>query len=1192
MLDYARRAWLFSCLALMQAIMGSSDLPAAPSAPQVTETTATSVTLSWSHPESITSFSIEYRLGNEPFIQLEPVPTSRYTIGGLSPSSFYQFRVRARSAVGLGPPSRSVNAHTGERAFASPPRHLKAQMLTAGKALVSWQAPADPAGHLVGYKVYWTDDADLPISSWEKQDVSVALMTTLSSLSTTHSYVVRVRAVTSEGDGLISSPIQLEGPLGGSFHPTELKAEPAFLNSPLSSLQLSWKPPTSGSTHSYHLYVIKKGSIEQAPLHIPGGSTFLLENLIPDMEYVLRLCSTSPTSSSSCTAPLSVRSPPLDYAQSFSIVYVTKSSVWVTWHPAAAFRLRILCCNRRPQVIPALSSLSLISKLQPSRSYELLLTPSPPVFGGVEQRLSFQTAPDLMPHPPTFDLGSIALDGIITLNFKPPTQQISSLRAVYIVLVPFETTENISLDNINLQEVRRVLGAITELWEICYSHHYLICPYFNQILVDGLSTVLDASRLRRSPRHSFTIAAQLNHFPTSFSLGNERDYGGYFNEPLSALTLPCRVFCTAVLDTQPRQLIISPPSSPLGLAASSPQTWNQPEGQLWVLGPVLSVLFIIAIVTTIIHLKRKRTEGVTRKGDELEGAGLPESMESEPTEICLKNDHSSLAVLKEDFALHVEHLSAGGGRGFQLEYESLDQSVEATWTNSMLDVNQHKNRFTNVVAFDHSRVCLSATPGIPGSDYINANYIDGYNRPRAYIATQSPLPSTMADFWRMVWEQRCSNIVLLCSQEDEQMGKCNRYWPERGKEIYADFTVSLLDAIPLASYTVRTFILQKESEKPQQVRQWHVTCWTNQESPPNPTAILVVLRRLQAAESIEPTTSPLLIHCSSGVGQSGCFAALHASLQQLRLEGRVNIPGIVKCLRCSRPGMIQSLEQYIWINMTIVETLTCPEHETEVDVTALASGRIRLITRTRLDTEFELIFGFKPLHCPSALRPCNKFKNRDLGALPMKESRVSLQPIRGLEGSDYINASYIVGYRHQKAYIATQGPLADTVDDFWRMLWETGSTIIVMLSQLRELGMEMSHCYWPVDRSAYFQYFVVDPMAEYSMPQYVLREFKVTDARDGQARTVRQFHFSDWPPVGVPPSGEEFVDFIGQVHKTKEQFGQDGPITVHCRNSTTSATRPFLSIWIVLTISQHRQTQCRRIHKQRETVTNVIYYEV
>jgi netrin-G3 ligand len=75
----------------------------------------------------------------------------------------------------------------------------------------------------------------------------------------------------------------------------------------------------------------------------------------------------------------------------------------------------------------------------------------------------------------------------------------------------------------------------------------------------------------------------------------------------------------------------------------------------------------------------------------------------------------------------------------------------------------------------------------------------------------------------------------------------------------------------------------------------------------------------------------------------------------------------------------------------------------------------------------------------------------------------------------------------------------------------------------------------------------VDPIAEYNMPQYILREFKVTDARDGSSRTVRQFQFIDWPEQGVPKSGDGFIDFIGQVHKTKEQFGQDGPITVHCR---------------------------------------------
>ena len=80
----------------------------------------------------------------------------------------------------------------------------------------------------------------------------------------------------------------------------------------------------------------------------------------------------------------------------------------------------------------------------------------------------------------------------------------------------------------------------------------------------------------------------------------------------------------------------------------------------------------------------------------------------------------------------------------------------------------------------------------------------------------------------------------------------------------------------------------------------------------------------------------------------------------------------------------------------------------------------------------------------------------------------------------------------RNAYIATQGPLNETVEDFWRMLWEHNSTIVVMLTKLREMGREKCAQYWPSERSARYQYFVVDPLAEYNMPQYILREFKVT----------------------------------------------------------------------------------------------------
>ena len=158
---------------------------------------------------------------------------------------------------------------------------------------------------------------------------------------------------------------------------------------------------------------------------------------------------------------------------------------------------------------------------------------------------------------------------------------------------------------------------------------------------------------------------------------------------------------------------------------------------------------------------------------------------------------------------------------------------------------------------------------------------------------------------------------------------------------------------------------------------------------------------------------------------------------------------------------------------------------------------------TGMELEFKKLSALhsaEPEKFLTANLPCNKFKNRLVNILPYESSRVCLQPLRGIEGSDYINASFLDGYRQRCAYIATQGPLNETVDDFWRMLWEHNSTIVVMLTKQREMGREKCAQYWPNDRSARYQCFVVDPLAEYNMPQYLLREFKVTDARDGQSR--------------------------------------------------------------------------------------------
>jgi protein tyrosine phosphatase len=278
-------------------------------------------------------------------------------------------------------------------------------------------------------------------------------------------------------------------------------------------------------------------------------------------------------------------------------------------------------------------------------------------------------------------------------------------------------------------------------------------------------------------------------------------------------------------------------------------------------------------------------------------------------------------------------------------------------------------------------------------------------------------------------------------------------------------------------------------------------------------------------------------------------------------------------MRSQRNYMVQTEDQYVFCYDALAEALHTGR--TDVPVAALYAHLERLLLAnppdglSDMELEYKRLSNIKAAHSKfqSANLPANKFKNRLVNILPYEATRVTLQPLTSgadpLAGTDYINANFVDGYATRRAYIATQAPLAETVEDFWRMLWEHNSTLVVMITKLREMGREKCVAYWPSERSVRYQYLVVDPIAEYNMTQYVLREFKVTDARDGQSRTVRQFQFVEWPEQGVPASSESVVELIAQVHKTKEQFGQTGPITVHC-SAGVGRTGVFISLSIVL----------------------------
>ncbi|XP_055795201.1 receptor-type tyrosine-protein phosphatase delta-like isoform X36 [Salvelinus fontinalis] len=1133
-------------------------LPKPPGIPVVTERTATSITLTWDsgNPEPVSYYIIQHKskFSEDTYKEIDGVATTRYSVGGLSPYSDYEFRVLAVNNIGRGPPSEDIEAKTAEQAPSTAPRQVRGRMLSATTAIIHWDEPEEANGQIMGYRVYYTMDSAQQVNTWEKQIVRGSNFLTIQGLIPNKTYYIKVLAYTSVGDGPLSADLQIIAKTGVPSQPTDFKGEAKSET----SILLSWiAPAQTGQDNQimgYELLYKKGDDKEEKRISFEPTTTYLLKDLKPFTTYIFQLAARSKHGIGAYTNEISAETPQTLFAKNFHVKAAMKTAVLLTWEIPdnynAAQPFTILYDDGQSVEVDGKLTQKLITGLQPETQYSFLLTNRGNSAGGLQHRVSTMTAPDILRTKP-YLIGKTNLDGKVTVEL-PSVQTSEKVRGYYIVVVPLKKQRTgkfhkpwDSPDEMNLEELLKEINRTSR----------------------GL-------RFRRQAEPKAYIAAYFKDLPTDFTLGDTKIYGDFENKQL-ANGQEYIFFVLAVLDISENTMYAtSPYSDPLVSADLDPQPIiDEEEGLIWVVGPVLAVVFIICIVIAILLYKRKRAESEARKGS------LPNSKEmlshnpTDPVELRRINfqtpgmaNHPPIPIL--DLADHLERLKANDNLKFSQEYESIDPGQQFTWEHSNLEVNKPKNRYANVIAYDHSRVLLSAIDGIPGSDYINSNYIDGYRKQNAYIATQGSLPETFGDFWRMIWEQRSANIVMMTKLEERSRVKCDQYWPTRGTETYGLIQVTLLDTVELATYCVRTFALYKNgSSEKREVRQFQFTAWPDHGVPEHPTPFLAFLRRVKACNP--PDAGPMVVHCSAGVGRTGCFIVIDAMLERIKHEKTVDIYGHVTLMRAQRNYMVQTEDQYVFIHDALQEAVTCGTTEVPArnlyayiqKLTGIEGGE----NVTGMELEFKRLANTKA-HTSrfiSANLPCNKFKNRLVNIMPYESTRVCLQPIRGVEGSDYINASFIDGYRQQKAYIATQGPLAETTEDFWRMLWEHNSTIVVMLTKLREMGREKCHQYWPAERSARYQYFVVDPMAEYNMPQYILREFKVTDARDGQSRTVRQFQFTDWPEQGVPKSGEGFIDFIGQVHKTKEQFGQDGPISVHC-SAGVGRTGVFITLSIVL----------------------------